>query len=74
MHVADGDTVVLRRSKTAQNGDIVLALIDGSKPPVLRVYHKEGNRIRLEGSGKTKPILSNSVQILGKAVAVIRKL
>lgn len=72
-HIADGDTVVLRRSKTAQSGDIVLALIDGSDA-VLRVYRKEASRIRLEASGKTKPILSSNVQILGKAVAVIRNL
>ncbi len=71
-HVTDGDTVVLRRAKSAQDGDIVLALLDGSDP-VLRVYYKEAHRVRLEASGKTKPILSNSVQILGKAVAVIRK-
>ena len=73
VHVADGDTVVLRRSTTAQNGDIVLALIDDSDS-VLRIYKKEAKQIRLEASGKTKPILSNNIQILGKAVAVIRKL
>ena len=57
---------------SAQDGDIVLALIDGVDP-VLRIYYKEAHRVRLEASGKIKPILSNSVQILGKAVAVIRK-
>lgn len=72
VHVTDGDTVVMRRSKSAQDGDIVLALIDGTDP-LLRVYYKEGNRVRLVASGKTKPILSNAVQILGKAVAMIRK-
>ena len=71
-HVTDGDTIVLKRTKSAQDGDIVLALIDGSDP-VLRVYYKEAHRVRLEASGKTKPIISNSVQVLGKAVAVIRK-
>ena len=71
-HVADGDTVILTRSKSARDGDIVLALIDGADP-VLRIYRKEANRVRLDASGKTKPILSNNVQILGKAVAVIRK-
>lgn len=72
VHVADGDTVVLTRSKAARNGDIVLALVDGSSP-VLRVYHKVANQISLESSGKTKPITSKDIQILGKAVAVIRK-
>ena len=71
-HVIDGDTVVLTRSKTARDGDIVLALADGTLP-VLRVYRKAANQIRLEASGKTKPITSKDIQILGKAVAVIRK-
>ncbi|MDB5340004.1 MAG: LexA repressor, partial [Planctomycetaceae bacterium] len=68
VHVADGDTVILAPSKTARNGDIVLALVDGSSP-VLRVYHKAANQISLEANGKTKPITSNDIQILGKAVA-----
>jgi len=72
VHVADGDTVILTRSKSARDGDIVLALVDGGDP-VLRIYRKDANRIRLDASGKTKPIVSNNVQILGKAVAVIRK-
>ena len=71
-HVVDGDTVVLTRSKTARDGDIVLALVDGSTP-MLRIYHKAANQISLEASGKTKPIASKDIQILGKAVAVIRK-
>jgi len=71
-HVIDGDTVVLTRSQTARDGDIVLALVDGSSP-ALRIYHKAANQISLEASGKTKPITSKDIQIMGKAVAVIRK-
>ena len=71
-HVIDGDTVILTRSKTARDGDIVLALADGTLP-LLRVYRKTANQIRLEASGKTKPITSKDIQIMGKAVAVIRK-
>ena len=73
VHVTDGDTVVLTPAKAARNGEIVLALVDGSTP-VLRVYHKAANQISLEASGKTKPITSKDIQVLGKAVAVIRKL
>ena len=72
-HVVDGDTVILTRSKSARDGDLVLAMVDGSSP-VLRVYRKTANQIRLEASGKTKPITSKDIQIMGKAVAVIRKL
>lgn len=72
-HVTDGDTVVLTPSMTARNGEIVLALVaDGT--PVLRFYFKATNRVQLQASGKTKPIVSGSIQILGKAIAIIRKL
>ncbi|MDB5341368.1 MAG: LexA repressor, partial [Planctomycetaceae bacterium] len=73
VHVTDGDTVVMTRGRNARNGDLVLALVDGSSP-VLRIYHKAANQISLVASGKTKPITSKDIQILGKAVAVIRKL
>jgi repressor LexA len=73
VHVADGDTVVLTRTKVARNGDIVLALVDDASA-VLRIYHKAANQVSLQASGKTKPITSKNIQILGKAVAVIRKL
>lgn len=71
-YIADGDTVVLKRGKSASEGDIVLATIDG-QDPILRVYSKDGNKIKLQASGKTKPIVATSVTILGKAVGVIRK-
>ena len=71
-HVVDGDTVILTRSKSARDGDLLLAMVDGSSP-VLGVYRKTANQIRFEASGKTKPIASKDIQILGKAVAVIRK-
>lgn len=71
--VIDGDTVIFTRGKSARNGDIVLALVDGASP-VLRVFQKAANQIRLDASGKTKPLTSKDIQILGKAVAVIRRL
>ena len=75
MRVADDPRVRGKRfedSVKLDNGDIVLALVDGSLP-VLRNYHKAANQITLEASGKTKPISSKDIQILGKAVAGIRK-
>lgn len=72
-HVTDGDTVVLMPSKTARKGDIVLALV-GEGTPVLRFYFKASIRVQLQASGKTKPMVSDRIQILGKAIAIIRKL
>lgn len=73
VHVSDGDSVVVAPGSSASNGDIVLAVVDGSSS-VLRVYHKVAGQIQLQSSGKSKPIISRDIQILGKAVAVIRSL
>jgi repressor LexA len=72
LYIADGDTIVIRPGKSASDGDIVLAAIEG-QDPVLRVYTKDGAKVKLEASRKIKAIVSTAVTILGKAVAVIRK-
>jgi len=71
-YIADGDTVVLKRSETASNGDIVLATVDG-QAAVLRVHSEDGAKVKKSSSRATKPVVPNDVTILGKVVGVIRK-
>jgi len=71
-YIADGDTVVLQRSQTASNGDIVLATVDG-QDAVLRVHSEDGAKVKKSASRATKPVVPNAVTILGKVVGVIRK-
>ncbi len=72
--ILDGDTVVVEQSSTADNGDIVVALVDGSDATVKRFY-KENGHFRLQPENDTMdPIILNEVSILGKVIAVIRYL
>jgi len=71
--INDGDYLVVRQQPTANNGEIVAALI-GEEATVKRFYH-EKDHVRLQPENPTMmPILSRDVTILGKAVALIRRL
>src|SRR5215469_1445825 len=74
-HILDGDYVLVERSKTAHNGEIVVALVDGADATLKRFY-KEGDRIRLQPSNANmQPIVvpANAVEIQGKVIGVLRK-
>ena len=71
--ILDGDYVVIEQQNTANNGDIVVALLE-NEFATLKRYYREATRIRLEpANAKMKPIYSNDVQIQGKVVGVIRR-
>lgn len=74
-HIVDGDYVMVEKIKTARNGEIVVALVDGSDTTLKRFYH-EGERIRLQPSNATMaPIMvpAAAVQIQGRVIGVLRK-
>lgn len=71
--IFDGDMVIVNKESTANNGDIVVALL-GEEATVKRFY-KETAHVRLQPENeKYEPILSPDVQILGKVVGLIRKI
>lgn len=71
--IADGDYVIVRRAKTARNGQIVVALVDNSDATLKRFF-REKNRIRLEpANSEMKPIYAKNVDVLGVVVGVIRQ-
>ena len=73
--VRDGDIVIVEDRKTAQNGEMVIALLNNSEV-TLKKFFKEGLQIRLQPANSTvKPILvkSNQLQIQGVVVAVMRR-
>jgi len=73
--ILDKDYVVVRAQQTADEGDIVAALIDGEAATVKR-FHKEGEAvILLPENDRLDPMVFNEgVEILGKVVTVIRRL
>jgi repressor LexA len=74
-HILDGDYVLVEKSKTARNGDIVVALVSGTDATLKRFY-REGDNIRLQPSNvKMQPIIvpAAAVEIQGKVIGVLRK-
>jgi repressor LexA len=75
-HICDGDYVLVEKASDAQNGDIVVALVDGSEATLKRFYNEPGDQVRLQPANSAmQPIIvpRSSVQIQGKLVAVLRK-
>jgi repressor LexA len=71
--IADGDFAVIRRQRTARDGDIVAALVEGTDATLKRFY-KEKSRFRLQpANSRMKPIYSDDVEVLGVLVGVIRQ-
>ena len=73
--ILNGDYVLVEKTKTAHNGDIVVALIE-STDATLKRFFREGENIRLQPSNAAmKPIIvpAASVQIQGRVIGVLRK-
>jgi repressor LexA len=71
--ILDGDFVIIEEQTVANNGDIVVALLDNGLATLKR-YFKEPNRIRLEpANAAMEPIYATDVKIQGKCVGVIRR-
>ncbi|MGA9528020.1 MAG: transcriptional repressor LexA [Terriglobales bacterium] len=73
--ILNGDFVLVEKTKTAHNGDIVVALIDSSDATLKRFF-REGDNIRLQPSNATmKPIIvpAASVEVQGRVIGVLRK-
>ena len=69
--ILDGDIVIVERTPTASNGEIVVALIEDSA--TVKTFYKENGHFRLQPENETyEPIIVNEVIILGKVVASYR--
>lgn len=70
--IYNGDKIVIRQQATADNGEIVAAMIDGSA--TVKRFYKEEGRFRLQPENDAmEPIYTNEVSILGKVVGLLRK-
>lgn len=70
--IADGDWVVIRQQPTADNGEIVAAMIDG-EATVKTYRRRDGHVWLLPHNAAFEPILGDDATILGKVVALLRK-
>jgi repressor LexA len=72
--ILDGDTVVVRKQKTAQNGEIVVATVGDDSEATVKRYFREKDHIRLEPENEDfEPIRSTEVGILGRVIGVFRR-
>lgn len=69
--ILDGDIVIIEKTSTAENGDIVVALIDDEA--TVKTFYKEDGHFRLQPENRTMlPIIVNSLMILGRVVSSVR--
>ena len=69
--ICDGDWVVVRSQRTAENGEIVAAMLDGEA--TVKVFRqRDGHTWLLPRNTAFEPILGDHAEVLGKVVAVLR--
>lgn len=69
--ICDGDWVVVRAQHTAENGEIVAAMLDGEA--TVKVFRqRDGHTWLLPRNTAFEPILGDQAEVLGKVVAVLR--
>ena len=74
--IRDGDYVIVRARDTANNGEMVIALVDGENATVKKFYREPGGRIRLQPANPgLEPMYfqADRVTVQGIVVGVIRK-
>jgi repressor LexA len=72
--INNGDVVVIRESQTAENGDIVVALIEDQEATLKRFFRR-GNAIALEAANpayETRVFPEDQVKVQGRLVGLIR--
>ena len=71
--ILDGDIIVAVKTATAQQGQIVVALVDNEA--TVKRFYKEDGHYRLQPENKQmQPLIFDEVQVLGRVVAVVRRL
>lgn len=73
--ILDGDIVIIRKGETADNGQIIVALVDGNEVTLKRL-RRRGNSIALEPANiryETKIYPAERVRVQGKLVALLRR-
>lgn len=69
--ILDGDTAIVRQKATAENGEIIVAMIEESV--TLKRFYKESSRVKLMAENDDySPIYTQNIKILGKLVKILR--
>lgn len=69
--ILDGDIIIVKKEMSAENGEIVVALVDDSA--TVKTFYRENGHFRLQPeNSRLEPIIVDEVYILGKVVANLR--
>ena len=70
--IFNGDYIIVREQKSAMNGEIIVAMIDGEA--TVKTFYRENGRVRLQPENDAmEPIYADNPTILGKVVALMRR-
>lgn len=69
--ILDGDTAIIQQNPTAENGEIIVAMVD--EAVTLKRFYKEKNRVKLKAENDAySPFYTQDIKILGKLVKILR--
>jgi repressor LexA len=74
--IRDGDYVIVESRKTARDGEMVIALLQGDKATLKKLYREGGGKVRLQpANARLKPIFvdQDDLQVQGVVIGVLRK-
>lgn len=71
--ILDGDYVVIEKVNDAQNGEIVVALVDDNLATLKRFYRENGKVVLKPANSKMDPIYPNTIRIQGRVVGLVRR-
>ena len=74
--IRDGDYVIVENRQTADDGEMVIALLDGENVTLKKLYREGGGRVRLQpANARLKPIFvdQDRIRIQGVVIGVLRK-
>lgn len=71
--ILDGDYVVIEKVNDAQNGEIVVALVDDNLATLKRFYRENGKIVLKPANSKMDPIYPNTIRIQGRVVGLVRR-
>lgn len=71
--ILDGDLILVRPQRNAENGEIVVAMLEGEA--TVKRFYREAGRVRLQPENRSMaPIYASDVEIIGRVEAVVRRL
>jgi repressor LexA len=74
--IRDGDYVIVENRKSARDGEMVIALLEGDRATLKKLYREAAGRVRLQpANARMKPIFvdAESVRVQGVVIGVLRK-